>query len=255
MKLWITCPKPNPRARLRLFCIPYAGGGASLFHTWSASLPPDIEVCPIQLPGRENRRLEPLFTQLPPLVQTLAHALIPYLSIPFAFFGHSLGALISFEVARLLRRQCGLEPMHLFISGCRAPQIPNSYPPIHLLPEYRFVQEVRWLDGTPEEILENTELMQLVLPILRADIALYETYVYKMDAPLSCSISAFGGLEDGKVNYADLASWHAQTHGPFTLRMLPGGHSFMLSARELLLRSLSLDLTQLLIRLTEGQRM
>ncbi|MFQ5794196.1 MAG: thioesterase II family protein [Candidatus Bipolaricaulia bacterium] len=249
---WITYPKLNTQASLRLFCFPYAGGGASIFHTWSDDLPSDIEVCPVQLPGRENRLMEPPVTRLSSLVQTLAQALHPYLNIPFAFFGHSMGALISFELARQLRRRNDLSPVHLFVSGHHAPQIPNPNSPIHRLPESTFVKALRRLDGTPESVLQNTELMELLLPVLRADFAICETYVYSTEDPLDCPISAFGGLQDREVSYDDLAAWCDQTHRSFAIRTFPGNHFFLQSARVPVLRAISQDLTRFL-RITGGQ--
>lgn len=243
---WVTCPKPNPQARLRLFCFPYAGGGASIFRTWPDYLPAEIEVFPIQLPGRESRLREPFFNRLSPLLQTLKQVLYPQLNIPFAFFGHSVGALIGFELTRQLRKQYNLGPAHLFISGRRAPQILNLAPPIHQLPESAFVEELRHLNGTPESILQNVELMQLVLPILRADFALSETYVYSAEDPLDCPISAFGGLQDGEVSHDDLAAWRDQTNSSFALRMFPGNHFFVQSARACILSAISQELMQLL---------
>lgn len=251
---WVTCPKPNPQARLRLFCFPYAGGGASIFRTWPDDLPAQIEVCPVQLPGRESRLKEPPFTRLLPLVQTLAQVLHPYLNMPLAFFGHSMGALISFELAHQLRRQYSLDPVHLFVSGRGAPQIPDLEPPIHHLPEAAFVEELRRLNGTPESVLQNAELMRLVLPILRADFAICETYVHSTQEPLDCPISAFGGLQDSEVSYDSLAAWRDQTNSSFTLKMFPGNHFFLHSARSLILSAVSQDLTRLLDRITRGQR-
>ena len=123
---WVVRPKPNPLARMRLLCLPYGGGGASIFRDWPQRLPDFVEVCAIQLPGRENRLREPSFTDVPGVVQALTQVLPPFLNIPFAFFGHSLGALIVFELARQLRRENGNEPIHLFISGQCAPQIPDT---------------------------------------------------------------------------------------------------------------------------------
>ena len=122
---WLACPQLNPQARMRLFCFPYAGGGASIFHRWPGKLPTMVEVCAVLLPGRGNRLTEPPFIQLSPLVQTLTEALLPHLTTPFAFFGHSMGALIGFELARQLRRQQGPSPVHLFVSGREAPQLPS----------------------------------------------------------------------------------------------------------------------------------
>ena len=156
---WVSCFKPNPQAKLRLFCFHYAGGGASVFRTWSDSLPESVEVCAIELPGRGMRLRESPFTQLEPLVQHLASTLLPYLDKPFAFFGHSMGGLVSFELTRLLRTEYGVSPVHLFVSGHRAPQVPDPDPPIHTLPESEFLQELRRFNGTPEAVLKNAELM------------------------------------------------------------------------------------------------
>jgi len=242
----MTRPQTNPQALLRLFCFPYAGGGASIFRTWSNNLPSEVEVCPIQLPGRENRLQEPPFNRLAPLVHVLAHVLLPYLDLPFVFFGHSMGALISFELARYLRRQHAPGPLHLFVSARRAPQIPAINPPIHHLPESAFIEALRDFNGTPESILQNAELMQLLLPVLRADFAVCETYTYSVEDPLACAISTFGGLQDCEVCYDELAAWREQTDGFFTQRMLPGNHFFLRSARVSLLRYITQDLTRLL---------
>jgi len=239
---WIACRKPSPQARLRLFCFPYAGGGVSIFRTWSDGLPADVEVCPIQLPGRGTRLMEPPFTRLSPLIQTIAQVLFPLLDKPFAFFGHSLGALVSFELARQLRRQYSVQPVRLFISADRAPQIPNRDPPVHNLPEGEFLVELRRLNGTPSEVLEDEELRQIMLPLLRADFAVYETYGYSTERPLNCPISAFGGLQDQRVSRGDLEAWRDQTSVSFSLRMFPGDHFFLNTSQPVLLRLLSQEL-------------
>ena len=239
---WITRTKSQPR--LRLFCFPYAGGGASIFRLWSEKLPVEVEVCPIYLPGRENRMKEPLLTHLSPLVQTLAHALHPFMDIPFAFFGHSMGALVSFGLARTLRRQNGPSPMHLFVSAYRAPQIPVTEPPIHQLPERALIEKLLRFNGTKREVLENAELRQLLLPLLRADFAVCETYSHASEEPLSCPITAFGGLQDSRVSPHDLAAWREQTSNSFSLRMLPGGHFFWHEMPQPLLQAMLPLLTQ-----------
>ena len=243
---WVVFPLPQAQARLRLFCFPYAGGGAALFRKWAVKLPSEIEVCPVQLPGRETRLFEPAFTRLPPLINTLAEVLQPYLALPFAFFGHSMGAIISFELARHLRRQNSVIPLHLFVAGCAAPQIPNADPPISQLPMPEFIAELRRLNGTPEAVLQHAELMQLLLPTLRADFALCETYVYNPEAPLDCSISTFGGIDDMKVTLNDVAAWADQTNGLFWLHKMPGDHFFPVSAQTSLLQAMSHDLHYLL---------
>ncbi|MBF2002254.1 MAG: thioesterase [Synechococcales cyanobacterium M58_A2018_015] len=237
---WITCPHPNPHAKLRLFCLPYAGGGTLSFRTWAAQLP-HVEVCPIQLPGRERRLSEPPFQQLEPLVQTLATALLPHLKHPFALFGHSMGGLIAFELARYLRRQHQPQPVHLFISGCRAPQLPNPNPILHTLPDADFIQELRRYNGTPEAVITNAELMELLLPTLRADFALVEQYIYYPEAPLDCPITIFGGLHDPIVDPQLLSGW--QMHSCQLLQYLvPGDHFFLHSHAPLLLQTLSAQL-------------
>jgi medium-chain acyl-[acyl-carrier-protein] hydrolase len=242
---WVTCPQPNSDASLRLFCFPYAGGSALNFRGWANQLPVTVELCPIELPGRGLRMKEKPFARMLPLMQAIAPSLLPYLNQPFAFFGHSMGALVGFELARLLRRAYGCSPSHLFVSGRRAPQVPDSDPPIHTLPNSEFLQELRRLNGTPEAVLQNDELMQLLLPTLRADFAVLETYVYTPKPPLDCPITAFGGLQDPEVCCEVLEAWREQTRAAFSLHMFPGDHFFLHTAQSLLLQSLNQTLTQL----------
>lgn len=241
---WVAFPKPNPRAHLRLFCFSYAGGGASIFYPWSKALPPSVELCPVQLPGRENRLGKPPYRGLGPLLHALAPALQPDLDMPFAFFGHSLGALVSFELARRLRRQHLPTPVHLFVSGRGAPQIRRLDAPIHALPDAAFIEKLRRFDGTPAALLENPDILELFLPILRADFALSETYVYYDEAPLACPISAFGGLQDAQVSRADLNAWRHQTDGTFALRLFRGGHFFLRKQQPVLLQAVFQDLRE-----------
>jgi medium-chain acyl-[acyl-carrier-protein] hydrolase len=184
----------------------------------------------------------PAFTQLQPLVQAIAPVLLPHLDKPFAFFGHSMGALVSFELARLLRKEYNISPVHLFVSGRHAPQIPDTKPPVHALPEPEFKEELRRLNGTPEAVLQNAELMQLLVPILRADFAVLETYVYTTEPPLNCPITAYGGSEDEEASYDELQAWQKQTNAAFSLQMFTGDHFFLHSAQSLLLQSLSQEL-------------
>jgi surfactin synthase thioesterase subunit len=245
-------PKPNPEARLRLFCFPFAGGLASFFRSWSDELPPDLqaklELCAIRFPGHEMRRGEPLFTRLAPIVETLRTVVAGQPSIPFAFFGHSMGALVSFELARDLRRRKAPGPVHLIVSGHRAPQLPDLHPVLHRLPDAEFLAALRKYGGTPEEVLENAELVQLFMPILRADFAVVETYAYKPEAPLDCSITAFGGVEDGRVSRDELSAWQAQTGGAFSMRMFPGDHFYLRSLQSQFLQVVAQDLKQVVRR-------
>ncbi|MFQ4144539.1 type I polyketide synthase [Chlorogloeopsis sp. ULAP02] len=241
--LWITNLHSNPKAHLRLFCFPYAGAGASIFSTWAKELPPEIEVCPIQLPGRENRLQEAPFTRLSPLIQALVPLLNPYLDFPFALFGHSLGALIAFELARELRRRDLPSPVMLFISGSRAPQILDTGFLIHRFPEPLFVETLRTIRGIPEKVLQNQELMKLLLPTLRADFAILETFLYANEKPLNYPICAFGGMQDTKVSKDELAAWSEQTN-QFKLSMFPGDHFFCESDRKLVLQVIAQEIQE-----------
>jgi medium-chain acyl-[acyl-carrier-protein] hydrolase len=229
-----------------MFCFPYAGGGASIYRGWGASLPADLEVCPVQIPGRESRLREPAYAEPGPMIQAIADALDPYLTgLPFVFFGHSMGAMISFELARELRRRGRTQPLHLFVSGRRAPQMPAREEPIHALPEPEFIEKLRELNGTPEEVLQHAELMKLITPILRADFSVNETYEYTEEAPLDAGISAFGGLGDEDVTREDVEAWKENTRGRFRMRMLPGDHFFINSGKELVLESVARDLAEI----------
>lgn len=242
---WLVCPKPNPRASLRLFCFPYAGGTAAIYRQWQSNLPPAVEVCPVQLTGRGKRMQEMPFTNMFQLVEATAEALRPFMDKPFAFFGHSMGGLISFELARHLRRTHAPMPARLFVSGRRAPQIPSEEAPTHDLPESEFVQAVLNLEGTPAEVLEHPELRHLMLPLLRADFSVCETYRYTPEPPLDCPISVFGGLQDRDVQRKHLEPWGEHTTRPVVPRMLPGDHFFINTQQPLLLRVLAQELHQL----------
>jgi medium-chain acyl-[acyl-carrier-protein] hydrolase len=196
----------------------------------------------VQLPGREQRLIDPPFTRLQPLVEELERVLEPYLDVPYALFGHSLGAFIVFELARALRRHHTPQPSYLFVAGSRAPQLPSKLPPIHALPDPEFLNGLRRYEGTPEEALQHAELMELLLPTLRADFSLTETYHYLPEPLLQTPISVFGGLEDPVVETEELSAWREQTCGQFKLRLLPGDHFFVQSAREELLRAIVEDL-------------
>lgn len=251
LKPWVVCyRKPGVEPAFRLFCLPYAGGSASVFRDWPDCLPESVEICAIQLPGRETRLNEPVFTTLHPLVQELAKALLPSLDRPFAFFGHSVGALVAFELARHLRAQYRMRPAHLWAAACPAPQVPDADAPIHTLPERDFRERLRRLNGTPTDVLEHDELMAMVSPILRADFALRETYAYVADMPLECPITAFGGMQDREVGETALLAWQEQTSRLFRLRMLPGNHFFLHSSQADLLQAVYADLR---LHVGEGQ--
>jgi surfactin synthase thioesterase subunit len=240
---WLINSKPNRRASVRLFCFPYAGGGSSIFRSWQQTVPDTIEVCPVQLPGRDSRMTEPPCTEMNELIRLAGQALAPYLDRPFALFGHSMGALISFELARYTRREYSAQPVHLFASGHRSPQtmsdlidpkLFDSVPPEMVLGH----------TGTPREAREDPEFVELVLPILRADLTLCRSYIYSPEPPFSFPITAFGGLDDQGVPRQRIEDWREHTTGRFALRMLPGDHFFLNTSRLPLLEAISKELEQ-----------
>ncbi len=243
---WAIFPRPEPNARLRLFCFPYAGGGASIFSPWVRILPPEVEVVAVQPPGRESRLSEKPYSDMTELVDAMHRELRPHFDKPFAFFGHSNGGLMAFELARTLRRAGGPMPLHLFGSGRPAPQLDLDEPPIHHLPHDEFIEELRRFAGTPEEILQNAEIMELIMPLLRADFALGETYVYTPEPPLDLPISAYGGVQDEEVSEEQVAAWREQTSGEFRMKMFPGGHFFLNEDRAVVLAELTRELRPLL---------
>lgn len=185
---------------------------------------------------------EPPFTRLSAVVEQLAHAIEPHLEKPFAFFGHSLGAVMAFELARRLRRQAGVEPVRIFVSARSAPQILRTEAPIYNLPEPELLETLQRLNGTPKEVLEHFELIHLMLPLLRADFEMAETYTYSAEPPLTCPINAFGGLHDLEVKREHLEAWREQTTGDFTLRLFEGDHFFIHQSESLLLDDIAREL-------------
>lgn len=224
--VWFQVPT-NSAARIRLFCFPYAGGGSAIFRPWSRQLPRDIEMVPALLPGREFRLREPAYTSIEQLVEALAREIIPYLDKPFAFFGHSMGGIISFELARRLRSERGIEPEHLFISGRRSPRVPRRDPYIHDLPDAEFVTEVEQFNGTPRDILEHAELMAILIPMLRADFAVCHSYNYVPGEPLSCPVTVLGGIRDETTTRQEVEDWREETTGDCHVHMLDGDHFFI----------------------------
>jgi 8-amino-7-oxononanoate synthase len=243
---WLACYQPNPQARIRLFCFPHAGSGPQLFKDWHKLLPETVEVCVVQAPGRGSRLKENPYKQMTLLVDAIVKELLPYLDKPFAFFGHSLGGWISFEVARQIWRQSIPLPIHLFIASCRAPQLAASGTPIYQLPDDEFIEKMRQGNGIPAEILTNSKLLNLFIPPLKADAELSDTYQYCDGVPLDCPISVYGGTEDREVSQKELEDWYCQTHSAFKLQMFPGDHFFFKDDSKSLLGALTAQLEQYL---------
>ena len=215
---WIAYSKPNFQANLRLFCFPYAGGSARVFRDWQDFLPQNIQVCPLEIPGRGSRLMETPFDDMTALIKAIASAIKPCLDLPFAFFGHSLGALVSYELAVFLEREYGKSLTHLIVAGRQAPSIPDPNPK-HALPKADLVAELGLMGGTPKEVLENQELLELLLPMIRADLKLDEAYHYENSEPLNCPITVFGGLDDPETTNESLEAWERHTHNSFLRRL------------------------------------
>ncbi len=238
---WLAPRRPNLRARLRLFCFPYAGGSEAVYRTWQQNLPEAVEVLPVQLPGHGARIKEPALARLAPLAQALSQSLRPEMELPFAFFGHSMGGLIAFELTRQLRREGAPLPTHLFISAkCSPKQVDEIN--AHKISDEELIQVLRRYEGTPKEVLDNVEMMQFLLPVIRADMELCNTYVCDSEPPLPCPITVFGGLQDTRCLRKCLEGWQDYTAGRFTLRMFPAGHFFLRSWENPILESICKDL-------------
>jgi surfactin synthase thioesterase subunit len=217
----------RPDARLRVFCFPHAGGGASAYRQWGAALPPEVEVCPLELPGRYARLREPAYESMSRLIDDVVEVMLPRLDQPFVLFGYSMGGLIAFELARALRDRLRRSPERLIAAARPAPDTPYSAADIHRLPQAQLIEEIsrRW-GGLPPALLGEPEMLELSLQVLRADIALLTAYEFQAGQPLDCPIDVLGGSGDPSVTVEDLERWAQHTTGPVSLKLFPGGHFF-----------------------------
>ncbi|MWA16245.1 thioesterase II family protein [Streptomyces sp. BA2] len=222
-------------AELRLFCLPYAGGGASLYRDWPDELPEWVDVRPVQLPGRENRADEPALTSIDALAERLADELTPHLDdTPFALFGHSMGALLAYELAaRLEARSERTGPIALLVAGHRPPHLPDHLAPLYDLPDKEFLAGVFALDGTSDELLAEPEVVQALLPLLRADFTAVDTYVHRLTEAVRCPVTVFTASADPTVIPGQMSRWSDVTERPPRVRTLPGGHFFVTTHRSL----------------------
>jgi surfactin synthase thioesterase subunit len=242
-ELWIRPVERRPSARRRLFCLPFAGGGTIAFRAFPRALPDDVEVCAVCPPGREDRRLERPYDRIEPLVAALAGAIRPWLDRPFLLYGHSMGALVGFELARTLRA-AGTAPSRLVISARGAPDLPQRAPRLSTLPDGEFVTAlVQRYNGIPKVVLDEPELLALFLPLLRADLAVLETYVHRPGTPLEHPISVIGGTRDPMISAADLAAWRPHTSAAFRHEMIAGDHFFIQQSQDRFLGLLNEELS------------
>jgi len=237
---WLVRLAPRRLSSVRLVCFPYAGVGASVFRQWSAGLPPDCDVCAVQLPGRTARLSEPPIASIPMLVDGIVAGIMPYLDLPFVFFGHSMGAILAAEVTRELAARGAQLPRYLIVSARRPPHMADPQPPLRDLSDAEFVEEImRRYGGIPAEILREKEILAILLPALRADATALETYRPPRRAPLPCPILAFGGSDDAMTPRTHLEAWHEETTSAFDICVFPGGHFYLESQRSAVLAKVS----------------
>jgi medium-chain acyl-[acyl-carrier-protein] hydrolase len=232
---WIAYARPNPAARVRLFLFPHAGGSAIMYRSWGEVLAPYAETFPIELPGRGRRQREPAFRRVAPLMEALCAALSPYLDKPYALFGHSLGARLAYEFASCLAERAAPAACHLFVAASHAPfarRRRTSYD----LPDWDFRAELRFIAGSAPEAQVSPGLLEALLPLLRADFELNDTYERGQFSPLGMPIDAYGGQSDPGVKYDDLVEWRSLTTRRFRVRLIPGDHFFFHQSRDALLR-------------------
>ena len=239
-KKWVRPLRAADNAELRLYCLPFAGGGLASFQAWPGALAPQIEVCPVRLPGREARFTEPSFVRVEPLVEILAEIIdfecAKAGALPYAIFGHSMGAVLTYELCRRLSDRALAGLRQVIVSGRYSPPEPARNPPVHHLDDDELVDEmVRRYNAIPQAVLEVPELLELVLPPLRADMEVVETYEYKPGPRLQIPWAAIGGREDTGVPQSSLDAWGELVDGPFETHMFDGGHFFIQSHAEIVL--------------------
>jgi medium-chain acyl-[acyl-carrier-protein] hydrolase len=232
--LWLPLFRHSGQGRVRLFCFPYAGGSISIYAGWPRMLP-DVEVRPVQLPGRGARLRDIPIARIEALIETAAPVFEAMLDRPYALFGHSMGALIAFEMARAFRQRGWRMPTRLYVSGRRAPHLPGDDLVDAAAPDAQFIDDVRALAGTPPQVLGSAELMNLVLPALRADFQLVGSYRYLPGEALACPITVLGGCDDRESSPGYLEGWAQHTLGPTEVIMYDGGHFFLQTSESAVL--------------------
>jgi medium-chain acyl-[acyl-carrier-protein] hydrolase len=225
--LWFEHLGRAAKPLFRLFCFAHAGGNAHAFRNWQRSFPHQVDLCLVHLPGHGKRMGEQAFTQLFPLVASVADQIGEQSDPPFAFYGHSMGALISFELGRELFRRHGQGPQRLFLSGHRAPHLPNPQSRIFDLPEGDFVERLKRLNGTPAELLDEPQTREFFLAVFRADFEIVDTYQFPGGSPVPCPLTVYGGLQDQSVPSESVRAWRMHTSAECSVSMFSGDHFFV----------------------------
>ena len=240
---WITRPCKRPQARFRLFCFARAGGGTASFRGWPQDIHPEVEVALIQCPGREARLREEPLRSMEALVPTIAGEMAKFLDLPYAVYGHSLGAKVAFETVRELRRRKLPAPVHLFAAASPGPGVAWAHSPLHHLEDFSLLREIdQRYGGVPQEVLADKELCALLIPALRADLSIVETYQCAEESPLANPITCFIGTEDHMTLESEVMDWRKQTSGGFRLHRFPGGHFFPVQERSSILDLIAAEL-------------
>jgi surfactin synthase thioesterase subunit len=223
--LWVRRYHPAPDAPVGLVCLPHAGGSASYFFKVSGTLSPDIDVLSVQYPGRQDRRTEPCVESIDELADRVYAAIGPWTGRPLALFGHSMGAVLAFEVARRMER-AGIVPAALFASGRRAPSRHRDEA-IHLRSDDGLIAEMRSLSGTDARLIDDDEVIRMILPSIRSDYRANETYRYQPGPNLTCPVHALVGDDDPKATADEVRSWREHTDGAFHMHLFRGGHFYL----------------------------
>ncbi len=244
---WLPPSVGSGQSRVRLFCFPHLGGGTAVYNSWSRSLSADIELVPVYFPGRESRLNEPAIDNMLRLVAELADAFGPWINVPFAFFGHSMGAVVAFELARRLESDGESGPICLFVSSCPAPDRVKNNDPRHTKSDEEMITALVnafGVEGGPHP--DEIALMRMMAPTIRADIKLLETYQSQPLPRLSCPIVAIRGTQDRQVSFPDIVSWEAFTTASCSARAYPGGHFFLRDQQRGIVRLINSQLTRYL---------
>ncbi|HCH00620.1 MAG TPA: thioesterase [Vibrio sp.] len=223
---WLTCYKPNPQAKVRLICFPYAGGSASVFHSWLQWLPEWVELHAVQLPGRAERMAEPNIKNMKDYIQGIRSELVALTDKPYALFGHSMGALAAFETSVMLHEAKLPQPEHCLFSAALSPHRQNRMKPISDLPQQAFVEELKKLNGTPEQVFNTPGLLDFCLPYIRADFSVVEQFTTEFSGQLPCKSTVIYGSED-KMNGNDMQEWQSFFTQEVDIKEFTGGHFFI----------------------------